>query len=385
MGTKIDRYKSLLTHIIAYISWAVATVHAGDIAVEHSPSGAGSRFDYIEIENDTATIYEFGMPVTSCECNFDNLLHNWNRWIVNCDRVKLLSYQYVETLEDEARIAHYADVMYNIESTISTGYGNEQKAWSNKDGSVEYRFMYIISIGKLSDFLERSMDAKEISSAKEGLEKTFDTMKDMYFREVHTGDKVYLLKFEANGKVYDYYVICNSATDRIHTIDFLTRLGDEREKIEKWLDSHTSNFAAFEWSLNRKLPKESGKISLYGFQTVSISKKERKKFRDMPAGQIEEMKKMNTVFADDFSSYRFYFPLNGAIIEYKEVTYTADENGRLEISGADVDEISIVGRAPSDGVKGSKFKKPLKLEKDSRAMFGQNTLIFDCGKFNWMK
>jgi hypothetical protein len=105
----------------------------------------------------------------------------------------------------------------------------------------------------------------------------------------------------------------------------------------------------------------------------------------MPAEQIEAIKKLNTVFADDFSSYRFYFPFSEAIVEYKGTTYTADENGRVEISGAETYKISIIGRAPSDKVKGSNFKKPLKLEKDSYAMFGQRTLIFDCGEFNGME
>jgi hypothetical protein len=236
--------------IFAFISWAVATIHAGDIVVER-PSFDVSN---IEVEknvlNDTATIlqgkgktiniYEIGIPITSCECNFDNLLNNWNRWVVNRDGVKLLSYQYVETLKDEARIAHYADVMYNMESTVSIGYGSGKRSWSNEDGSTEYRFRHIINIGKASDFLERLEDAEQRSSAKEGLEKTFGMMKDMYFKEVHADDKVYLLKFEANGKVYDYYVICNSATNGIHPMDFLTRTGGEREDIRNWLNSQTS-------------------------------------------------------------------------------------------------------------------------------------------------
>jgi hypothetical protein len=341
--------------------------------------------DTIAIKWKMINIYEAGMPITSCECNFDNLLKNWNRWIANRDEVKLLSYEYVETLKDEARIAHYANVMYNMESAVSTGYGNGMRSWSNEDGSTEYRFRHIINIGKASDSWERLEDAKQRSLAKEELEKIFDRMKDTYFKEVHTGDKVYLLKFEANGNVYDYYVICNSATNGIHTMDFLTRTGGEREGIKNWLNSQTSNFAAFEWSLNRKLPEEKGKINLYGFKTVSLPENDRQKFKDMPAEQIEEMKKLNTVLADDFSSCRFYFPFSEAIIEYEGATYTADENGRIEMPGTDVHKISIIGRAPSDKVKGSKFEKPLKLENDSYAMFGQHTLIFDCGEFNGME
>ncbi|MDR0384587.1 MAG: hypothetical protein LBH60_00760 [Prevotellaceae bacterium] len=96
------------------------------------------------------------------------------------------------------------------------------------------------------------------------------------------------------------------------------------------------------------------------------------------------MKNLNTVFADDLSSYRFYFPFNGAIVEYEGTTYTADENDRIEIPEVNLYKISITGRAPSDKVKGSKFKKLLRLEKDRHVMFGQNTLIFDCGEFNGM-
>jgi hypothetical protein len=46
--------------IIAFISWAVSTVHAGDIVVEHPSFGVSNHFDSIEIEkivlNDTATV-----------------------------------------------------------------------------------------------------------------------------------------------------------------------------------------------------------------------------------------------------------------------------------------------------------------------------------------
>jgi hypothetical protein len=174
-------------------------------------------------------------------------------------------------------------------------------------------------------------------------------------------------------------------TGRIQT-PFLIQYLEKEKKLNV-----TANFlaglldtTATEWNLNKKLPEEKGKIDLYGFKTVFLPENDRQAFRDMPAGKIEEMKKQNTIFADDFSSYRFYFPLSEAIIEYEGTTYTADENGRVEIPGADAGKISIIGRAPSDKVKGSKFEKPLKPENDSSVMSRQSTLIFDCGEFNGM-
>jgi hypothetical protein len=155
--------------------------------------------------------------------------------------------------------------------------------------------------------------------------------------------------------------------------------------IENWLNSQTSNFAALEWNLNKRLPEEKGKITLYGFKTVFIPENERQKYMDTLAGHTEEMKKQNTVFAGDYSSCRFYFPFSEAIVEYEGTTYTAAENGRVEIPGTDVYKISITGRAPSEKVKGSRFKNPLKPENDSHVLFGQSTLIFDCGEFNGME
>jgi hypothetical protein len=55
-----------------------------------------------------------------------------------------------------------------------------------------------------------------------------------------------------------------------------------------------TNFTAFEWGLNKKLPEEKGKINLYGFKTVSLPENDRQTFKDMSA---------NVLFFDQFTTY----------------------------------------------------------------------------------
>jgi hypothetical protein len=348
----------------------------------------GQAHDSLRTE---VSIYEYGKPVTSCECNFENLLSNWNRWIVNRDEIKLLSYQYVETLKDEARIARYAGKMYgNTSTTLLSSGGTTRSFYNETKGVPEYRFYYTVDIGTLDDLINRYKGIAtkaQLFAEKAEMERIFGIKKEKYFETVHVGDKVYLLKFEVNEKACDYYVICNPTTKKVLPIDdFLTKMKGERTSIENSLNSQTSNFAAFEWNLNKNLPQEQDKYNLYGFNTVSIPENERQKFKDMPAGQIEEMKNLNTVLADDFSSYRFYYPFSDALVEYEEQTYTADKNGAVTIPNLkNVYKISITGREKSGKVAGGMFKYPVRMEKDSHVMFGQSTVLYDCGEFQGME
>ncbi len=59
-------------------------------------------------QDENKNIYEIDKPLISCECNFENLFANWgSRFVTNHDSIKLISWNFVETLTDTARIHFY--------------------------------------------------------------------------------------------------------------------------------------------------------------------------------------------------------------------------------------------------------------------------------------
>jgi len=53
-------------------------------------------------------IYEFGMPLTSCETNFENLFKNWNPGnVTNAREYELLDFSFVETIADSVKYSYY--------------------------------------------------------------------------------------------------------------------------------------------------------------------------------------------------------------------------------------------------------------------------------------
>lgn len=65
---------------------------------------------------DNVTIYEHSDSLTSCGCNFKNLFRNWPKWVTNYQETELLSYCYVEILNDSALIDYYSLLLNSWES-----------------------------------------------------------------------------------------------------------------------------------------------------------------------------------------------------------------------------------------------------------------------------
>lgn len=343
-------------------------------------------------------IYDYGVPITSCENNFENLAQNWNKWIANRDELQLLSWKYVETLKNKKRIAYYAELMFNTEtSTTTVGHGNGGYQWDDGQ-SVQHRFAWRVDMRTIPEFLEPYKAQDNFAERKAMVAKEFQEIKEAFISEAQIGDKVYRLKFKKNDKIYDYYVVCSPKTMRPLTVDFLMRIGGEKEEIDNWLQSQTSNFGAYEWNLNNKLMNEWKVpiIRLYGYTTVKLDEKAQQQFKNMNETEIEEMKRKNIIFADDFSSYRLYFPFSEAIVESNGKTFYADENGDVSIlDGFKHRDISIVGRKRSENIYGGYgdmieddkilFKNPIRLENGSHILYGHSFYIIDYGEFKRMK
>jgi len=113
-------------------------------------------------------------------------------------------------------------------------------------------------------------------------------------------------------------------------------------------------FADYEKELAQSLSSEKDVVKLIGFKTFSINESDRQKYKTLVSEHSKEMKKVNTVFSNDFSFYRIYFPILTAIIEYNGKTYTADEKGVVSIPNLkDISKIKIIGRKKSEFVHGT--------------------------------
>lgn len=117
--------------------------------------------------------------------------------------------------------------------------------------------------------------------------------------------------------------------------------------------SCSPDFITFEKEFAKGLSSEENAIKLIGFKTFVINDDEKQHYKRLVSDYGEELK-TNTVFSDDFSFYRIYFPLHTAIVEYDGKPYTADEKGVVLIPNLkDISKIKVVGRKRSETVHGT--------------------------------
>ena len=115
----------------------------------------------------------------------------------------------------------------------------------------------------------------------------------------------------------------------------------------------TSEFEAFEKELFNNISLEKDVVKLIGFTTHNISEDEKNHYKRLKSEYGEKLKQWNTVFSNDLSLYRIYFPLHTAIVEYNGKTYTADEKGVVSIPDlTDISQIKVIGRKRSETVHG---------------------------------
>lgn len=148
---------------------------------------------------DNVTIYEYGIPVTSCECNFENLFRNWPKWVTNHQETELLSYKYVKALKDSSLIEYYAVLLNSWKSLvgrISASYGEK----GNADTTVYTRELYFYG-----EPMENIPEVIKKDPSKEALyrsewESNFKKMRESFINTVHIDDKVYLIKLKNRRK-----------------------------------------------------------------------------------------------------------------------------------------------------------------------------------------
>ncbi len=180
----------------------------------------------------TINIYELGIPITSCDCNFENLLYNWNKWITNHEETKLLSYEYVEQLLDTTRITYYAKMKCNWNST---GFNKSSKSGFTKE--VHYRELNIIPttfmeiIKKIPEEIVK--DSVKMALGKQEIENELEMMRQIFMQNVKLGDRVYLLKFKTKTRIYDYYTVCRSSDNKVIQSDFFSNINERWENLKQ--------------------------------------------------------------------------------------------------------------------------------------------------------
>lgn len=203
------------------------------VVIVHIPAYAQT----IDVRWNSINIYEYGMPITSCECNFENLLYNWDIWIANNEETKLLSYEFVEQLEDTARIAYYANLMYSWNST-----GFIKKGRSGEYGGVltsqkRYREFYLFPTTFVENYdgALQSRDSIDRKEVEKEIEKEIEMVRKSLTEKIQIGDKVFLLKFQTKVKTYDYYVICDSKYNKIVFDTNLQGIAVQWFELKEWL------------------------------------------------------------------------------------------------------------------------------------------------------
>jgi hypothetical protein len=142
-----------------------------------------------------SSIYQDGDSLTSCEINFKNLFANWGPdYADNYTDIEFLSYDYVETLIDSARVRHYADLiitpkMFNIQISGSRDNQHTQQ-----------------EIHLIQDYLMLSSQNVKI---------IMDQCKQKFENIINLGDKVFCIKLIMNGKLHDIHEVCSPQTNKV--------------------------------------------------------------------------------------------------------------------------------------------------------------------------
>lgn len=172
----------------------------------------GQNTEAVKYEN--ATIYEYGVTPTSCESNFENLFHNWSKWITNYQETKLISYQFVGLLTDSALVEKYADTSANWQSLLpQETVGNSEESNGVSIKNKQYHYFNLISIEDIPTKMK--IESNLIDVFRKEWESNFKIMKKAFKDAVQIGDKIYKIKIEISGKIYYHYVFCRPSTNKV--------------------------------------------------------------------------------------------------------------------------------------------------------------------------
>ncbi|PCH70287.1 MAG: hypothetical protein COC06_05210 [Bacteroidales bacterium] len=181
---------------------------------------------------DNISIYEYGLPLTSCEANFKNLFNNWSKWINNSDQTELLSYKYVETLKDSTLLDHYSEKLNNWKS-LDRRVKSSFSETGNGDATI-YTREFFIHISNVDDAIDKlNLNAANNKICRLEWKSIFKMRKKFFINLVHIGDKVYNIRMKINNREYDHYVICRPGDNKVVSDNLFLGITVIRDRLDK--------------------------------------------------------------------------------------------------------------------------------------------------------
>ncbi|NDW19086.1 hypothetical protein D0T53_09190 [Dysgonomonas sp. 216] len=199
----------LISFLVLFVSELSAQINKSEYVVN------GVHTIQIEPKDSSVAntnLYEYGKPIYSCDCNFKNLLNNWNvQYITNSHETELISYRFVRVIENSTQLNYWKNVLTgdkqlggNIGSNISikeNGY--------DKSRIINHRFFYTWTVN-----MDRELE-------KGSFDESAYLIPSMFLDNVQVGDSVYAINaklrvntYEMYGN-YQIYVICSSKNKRV--------------------------------------------------------------------------------------------------------------------------------------------------------------------------
>lgn len=186
-------------------------------------------------KNGWITLYEFGEQLTNCDCNFENLFRNWTpQFISNSENIPLLSYHFVETVNDSDRINYYYDILTNLD--VLVGRHGERNLYSKKElMETEEKVRVIEPYFRKESYANspvfKSIPEHEKAEFWKKVKQEIETMSKIARFSIKSGDQIYVVKFKFEGKIYDNYVVCDPEKKRI-TWDNIFNVPFNKENIK---------------------------------------------------------------------------------------------------------------------------------------------------------
>jgi phage protein U len=203
---------------------------------EMIPAGEIEPVEFHSLAEDDSlgliSLYEFGQPVTSCDCNFQNLLRNWtNQFITNLEDTRLVTCKYIGIIEDSVMLNHYAEKLtdknvlrYRIAETENrmmsrnryfyTGTTQENIEKIAMQGIMFPLYTKMLMQGMRSIPIDKKMMKKGMPPAQID-ELYIQPWRATFPQKVHIGDHVYMIYMKILGEDYINYAICSAQNHRV--------------------------------------------------------------------------------------------------------------------------------------------------------------------------
>jgi len=166
-----------------------------------------------------ATIYEEGLPLTSCEMNFKNLMANWNESIVtNASEYEIISYSFVGTVPSKDSLEWFCEQFIG-DDYLTSRTGGHTNFTTNRFSTDEIR-VQTINVHYASARLQKSDTSTYTDLMREqrlaDWQYQLNQIKKTLWLKIAPGDSIYSLNFKDYRNVeYSTSVICNSLTKRV--------------------------------------------------------------------------------------------------------------------------------------------------------------------------